>query len=40
MGVKITLEDGASHIVDSSETAFRAAAIGAFKQFYMKVIRA
>jgi elongation factor G len=32
MGVRVVLEDGAAHAVDSSELAFRAAAIGAFKQ--------
>ena len=37
VGLRIILEDGASHIVDSNETAFRSAAIGAFKEFYMKV---
>ena len=32
MGVRIVLQDGAAHAVDSSEIAFRSAAIGAFKQ--------
>jgi elongation factor G len=34
--VKVTVNDGQSHSVDSSELAFRQAAIGAFKQAYMK----
>ena len=36
VGVKITLKDGAYHAVDSSEMAFRAAAIGAFRDIYSK----
>ena len=32
MGVRVVLQDGAAHSVDSSEMAFRAAAKGAFKQ--------
>jgi elongation factor G len=36
LGMKITVEDGKSHSVDSSEMAFTQAAIGAFKQAYMK----
>lgn len=32
MGVRVVLEDGAAHAVDSSELAFRAAALGAFKE--------
>jgi len=32
MGVRIVLQDGAAHAVDSSEIAFRSAAMGAFKQ--------
>ena len=32
MGVRIVLQDGAAHAVDSSEIAFRFAAQGAFKQ--------
>jgi len=35
-GVKIVLNDGASHSVDSSEMAFQAAAKGAFKEVYPK----
>ena len=32
MGVRIVLQDGAAHAVDSNEIAFRSASIGAFKQ--------
>ncbi|KAL1508823.1 hypothetical protein AB1Y20_004918 [Prymnesium parvum] len=32
MGVRVVLQDGAAHAVDSSELAFRAAAIGGFKE--------
>ena len=35
-GVKIVINDGASHSVDSSEMAFQAAARGAFQQAYFK----
>jgi elongation factor G len=35
-GVKITINDGAAHSVDSSEMAFQAAARGAFHQAYFK----
>ncbi len=35
-GIKITINDGASHSVDSSEMAFQAAARGAFHQAYFK----
>lgn len=36
VGVKITLNDGAFHAVDSSDVAFQQAAIGAFRQAYGK----
>jgi len=36
LGMKVTVNDGKSHSVDSSERAFSAAAIGAFKEAYMK----
>ena len=35
-GVKIVINDGSSHAVDSSEMAFQAAARGAFKEGYAK----
>lgn len=35
-GVRFVLEDGMAHSVDSSELAFRLAAIGAFREAYMK----
>ncbi|MBN2534166.1 MAG: elongation factor G [Spirochaetales bacterium] len=35
-GVKVTVNDGNTHPVDSSDIAFQAAAIGAFRQAYMK----
>jgi len=35
-GIKIEINDGASHAVDSSEMAFQAAARGAFLQAYAK----
>jgi len=36
VGVKVTLNDGNYHSVDSSEMAFRQAAVGAFREFYNK----
>jgi len=36
LGMKITVNDGKAHSVDSSEKAFVAAAVGAFKQAYLK----
>ncbi|MBW1797506.1 MAG: elongation factor G, partial [Deltaproteobacteria bacterium] len=36
IGMKVTVNDGKSHSVDSSEMAFNRAAVGAFKQAYMK----
>jgi elongation factor G len=35
-GIQITINDGASHAVDSSDVAFQQAAIGAFKEAYAK----
>jgi elongation factor G len=35
-GVKITINDGAAHNVDSSDVAFQLAAFGAFKEGYQK----
>jgi len=35
-GCRFVLQDGASHAVDSSELAFRLAAIGAFREAYHK----
>jgi elongation factor G len=35
-GIKVTIEDGASHNVDSSDMAFQAAARGAFLEAYAK----
>ncbi len=36
LGMKVTINDGKSHSVDSSERAFTTAAVGAFRQVYMK----
>ena len=36
VGVRVVLEDGAHHPVDSSDLAFRQAAIGAFRSVYRK----
>ena len=35
-GIRVVINDGASHSVDSSDTAFQAAARGAFRQGYAK----
>ncbi|MBN2104729.1 elongation factor G [bacterium] len=36
VGIKVTLTDGSYHSVDSSDTAFQQAAIGAFRSIYHK----
>ena len=36
VGVRVELNDGAFHAVDSSDTAFQAAARGAFREYYMQ----
>ncbi len=35
LGMRVTINDGQSHAVDSSELAFRQAAVGAFRQAYL-----
>ena len=40
MGVRVVLEDGAAHSVDSNEVAFRSAAKGAFRQAMTAATRA
>ena len=36
IGVRMVLEDGVSHVVDSSEIAFKLAARGAMRMFFPK----
>ncbi|MBN1107054.1 MAG: elongation factor G [Deltaproteobacteria bacterium] len=36
LGMRVTVNDGQSHAVDSSELAFKQAAVGAFRQAYLK----
>ncbi len=36
LGIRVVIDDGQSHSVDSSEMAFTAAARGAFREFYAK----
>jgi elongation factor G len=35
-GIRVTINDGASHAVDSSDVAFQLASVGAFKEGYQK----
>lgn len=37
VGVKVTINDGSTHPVDSSDNAFQAAALGAFRETYPKL---
>jgi elongation factor G len=37
-GIRVVLRDGNSHSVDSSDLAFRQAAVGAFRQAYFKAV--
>jgi len=36
LGVRMVLQDGAFHAVDSSELVFRLAAIGAFREAFLR----
>lgn len=38
IGLKVTVNDGQHHVVDSSEMAFMGAAVGAFKESYLKAM--
>ncbi len=37
VGIRMLLEDGVAHLVDSSELAFKQAAIGAMRTFFFEV---